>query len=38
MPVPDGDYFVKVTVERALADRRTPVDTWTSPVFRIQRV
>jgi subtilisin family serine protease len=37
VPVPDGDYFVAVTVERALADRRTPVDTWRSPVFRIAR-
>jgi subtilisin family serine protease len=35
--VPDGDYYVKLTVERALAERRTPAETWTSPVFRINR-
>jgi hypothetical protein len=37
VPLPDGDYFVKLTVERALAERRTPIETWTSPTFRIDR-
>jgi subtilisin family serine protease len=36
-PIPDGDYYAVMTVERALAGRRTPKETWTSPVFRIQR-
>jgi minor extracellular serine protease Vpr len=33
----DGDYYVVVTVERALAARSTPTETWTSPTFRIER-
>jgi subtilisin family serine protease len=35
--VPNGDYFARVTVERALAERHTPVESWVSPVFRIDR-
>jgi subtilisin family serine protease len=35
--LPDGEYQLVVTVERALADRGTPLETWTSPTFRIQR-
>ena len=35
--LPDGEYRVVMTVEKALADRRTPVETWTSPSFRIRR-
>jgi subtilisin family serine protease len=35
--LPDGAYFVRVTVERVLAERRTPVETWRSPAFRIDR-
>jgi hypothetical protein len=35
--LPDGDYYVVVTVERALAERSTPTETWTSPTFRIDR-
>ena len=34
---PDGEYYVVMTVERALAARATPAETWTSPVFRIDR-
>ena len=36
---PDGRQvaFVRVTVERAYAERRTPVETWSSPTFRIDR-
>jgi hypothetical protein len=34
---PDGEYYVVMTVERALAGRGTPAETWTSPVFRIDR-
>jgi hypothetical protein len=37
VPLPDGEYFVRVTVERAYAERRTPVETWSSPTFRIDR-
>jgi minor extracellular serine protease Vpr len=37
VPLPDGEYYVRVTVERALAEHRTPVETWTSPLFRIDR-
>ena len=37
VPLPDGEYYVRVTVERALAERGTPVETWTSPTFRIDR-
>ena len=36
--LPDGEYELRVTVERALAGRGTPVETWTSPPFRIDRV
>ena len=35
--LPDGEYALGLTVERALAGRRTPVETWTSPPFRIDR-
>jgi hypothetical protein len=35
--LPDGDYYVVMTVEKALAERSTPKETWTSPVFRIDR-
>jgi minor extracellular serine protease Vpr len=35
--LPDGAYYVVMTVERALAGRATPKETWTSPVFRIDR-
>jgi hypothetical protein len=35
--LPDGDYQLQVTVERALARRDTPVESWTSPVLRIDR-
>jgi minor extracellular serine protease Vpr len=35
--LPDGEYYVVVTAERALADRDTPVDTWTSPTFTVDR-
>jgi minor extracellular serine protease Vpr len=37
VPLPDGEYQLVVTVERALADADTPVETWTSPAFRIDR-
>jgi hypothetical protein len=36
-PLPDGEYFVRVTLERALAERHTPVETWRSPTFRVDR-
>ncbi len=32
-----GSYYVVLTVERALAERGTPVETWTSPTFTIAR-
>jgi hypothetical protein len=35
--LPNGAYYVVMTVERALAGRATPKETWTSPVFRIDR-
>jgi minor extracellular serine protease Vpr len=35
--LPDGEYYVVMTVERALAERGTPTETWTSPTFRIDR-
>jgi subtilisin family serine protease len=35
--LPDGDYYLVMTIERALADRSTPSETWTSPVFTIDR-
>jgi minor extracellular serine protease Vpr len=35
--LPDGEYELRVTVERALAGRDTPTETWTSPPFRIDR-
>jgi subtilisin family serine protease len=35
--LPDGDYYAVVTVERALAERSTPTESWTSPRFRIER-
>ena len=35
--LPDGAYQLAVTVERPLARRGTPVERWTSPVFRIDR-
>ncbi len=35
--LPDGEYELRVTVERALAGPGTPVETWTSPPFRIDR-
>jgi minor extracellular serine protease Vpr len=37
LQLPDGEYELRVTVERALAGRDTPVETWTSPPFRIDR-
>ena len=33
----DGEYYLVMTVERALAERDTPTETWTSPTFRIAR-
>jgi subtilisin family serine protease len=35
--LPDGEYELRMTVERALAGRGTPAETWTSPPFRIGR-
>jgi minor extracellular serine protease Vpr len=35
--LPDGEYYAVMTVERALARRGTPTETWTSPTFRIDR-
>ncbi len=35
--LPAGRYYVVMTVERALAERGTPVETWTSPEFTIAR-
>ena len=37
--VPDGDYVVILTVRKALGDDNNPdhVETWTSPVFTIDR-
>jgi hypothetical protein len=35
--LPPGTYHVVLTVERALAERDTPVETWTSPTFTIAR-
>ncbi len=35
--LPDGEYELRLTVERALARPGTPVETWTSPPFRIDR-
>jgi subtilisin family serine protease len=35
--LPPGTYHVVLTVERALAARDTPVETWTSPEFTIAR-
>ena len=35
--LPDGEYRLVMTVERALATRATPEETWTSPAFRIAR-
>jgi hypothetical protein len=35
--LPDGEYYIVVTAERALSSRDTPVDTWTSPTFTIDR-
>jgi hypothetical protein len=35
--LPDGEYELRVTVERPLAGRGTPLETWTSPAFRIDR-
>jgi hypothetical protein len=32
-----GEYHVVMTVERALGERGTPVETWTSPTFKITR-
>jgi minor extracellular serine protease Vpr len=37
LPLPDGEYELRATVERALAGRDTPAETWTSPPFRIDR-
>jgi subtilisin family serine protease len=35
--LPNGDYQLQLNAERPLADRWTPPETWTSPVFRIKR-
>jgi minor extracellular serine protease Vpr len=35
--LPPGQYYLVMTVERALAQRGTPVETWTSPEFTIAR-
>jgi hypothetical protein len=35
--LPDGEYYVVMTVEKALAERGTPTETWTSPTFKIDR-
>jgi minor extracellular serine protease Vpr len=35
--LPPGEYYLVMTVERALAQRGTPVETWTSPEFTIAR-
>jgi hypothetical protein len=35
--LPDGEYYVVMTVEKALAERGTPTETWRSPTFRIDR-
>jgi minor extracellular serine protease Vpr len=35
--LPDGEYYVVMTVEKALAGRATPTETWTSPTFMIDR-
>ena len=35
--LPDGEYYLVMTIERALAQRDTPTETWTSPTFRIAR-
>ncbi len=35
--LPDGEYELRVTVDRPLAGRDTPAETWTSPPFRIDR-
>ena len=35
--LPDGEYYVVMTVEQALAERGTPTETWTSPTFKIDR-
>jgi minor extracellular serine protease Vpr len=35
--LPDGEYELRVTVERPLAGNDTPLETWTSPPFRIER-
>ncbi len=35
--LPDGEYELRVTVDRPLAGRDTPAETWTSPPFRIGR-
>jgi len=35
--LPDGEYYAVMTVEKALAERGTPKETWTSPTFRIRR-
>jgi hypothetical protein len=37
LQLPDGEYELRVTVERARAARDTPAETWTSPPFRIDR-
>jgi minor extracellular serine protease Vpr len=37
LPLPDGEYELRVTVDRALADRDTPTETWTSPPLKIDR-
>jgi hypothetical protein len=35
--LPDGEYELVLTVQRALAGRDDPLETWTSPVLRIDR-
>jgi minor extracellular serine protease Vpr len=35
--LPDGEYELRVTVERPLADPGTPLESWRSPPFRIDR-
>jgi hypothetical protein len=35
--LPDGEYQLVVSAERPLAGRMDPLETWTTPVFRIKR-
>jgi hypothetical protein len=35
--LPDGDYQLVVSAEGPLSGRNDVPETWTSPVFRIQR-